>query len=222
MGTDPAERRRGPRRFGLVVWTLLVTIGAAAGLALPVAALVAATRLDMPVWVVYPTIALAGALQGLLLGITQALALHRTVIEVPRAGWSLITMAGALVAWSLGMLPATFQALGEPLDLTQRPVLAAVVGGGVLLLLIVPLLQWLLLRRVLAGAWLWILVEALATVVAVAGVWILSRAVDTTLSLDDLTPSLALGGAAIALAFALVTGLGLVLLAPPPARSARV
>ncbi len=214
MRDDLTERPRNPRPFGLLLWTVLVTLGAAIGLALPVAAFVASNRLDMPAWVIYPTIALAGALQGLVLGVAQALSLHRTVIAVPRAGWALITMAGALVAWALGMLPATFAALDEPLDLTERPLLWGAVAGAVLLVLIVPLAQWLLLRRVLPGAWMWVVVEAVAIVVALATVWGMSLAIDTKRPLADLGPTLAGGAGAVALAFALITGFGLMMMAP--------
>lgn len=221
MQADNPEAQRARRRFGLGWWLPLVTIGAGLGLALPVAAFVASTRLGLPAWIIYPLIALAGALQGLLLGITQALALHRTVIAVPRAGWSLITMAGALVAWSLGLLPATFDALGEPLDLTSRTAVAAAVGGGVLLVLVVPVVQWLLLRRVLAGAWLWVLVEGVAIIVAFAATWGVSLAVDTSLPLADIAPSLGLGAALVALVFALITGFGLLMMARPGDADAR-
>lgn len=216
MQADNPEAQRVRRRFGLGWWLPLVTIGAGLGLALPVAAFVASTRLEMPAWMVYPLIALAGALQGLLLGMTQALALHRTVIAVPRAGWSLITMAGALVAWSLGMLPATLHALGAPLDLSSRRVVVATVASAVLLVLVVPLAQWLLLRRMLAGAWLWILVEAVAIIVGFAAIWGVSLAVDTSRPLADIAPTLGLGAGAIALAFALITGFGLLMMAPRP------
>lgn len=205
---------RRARPFGFILWTVLVTLGAALGLAAPVAAFVAATHLEFATWVVYPTVALSGGLLGLCVGVAQALALHRTVVAVPRAGWSLITMAGALVAWCLGMLPATLEALGEPLDLTDRPLLVAAAAGAVLLVLIVPIAQWLLLRRRLVGAWLWILVEAVAIIVAVVGVWGVSQAVDTSRPLDEIAPMLAAGGGAVALAFALITGFGLLMMAP--------
>lgn len=211
-GTDDRGHTRRP--FGMLAWTLLVTVGVVVGLAAPVAAYVAATRVELPMFIIYPTLALAGAVQGLVLGITQALALYRTVMEVPRAAWSLITMVGALVAWGLGMLPATFEALGEPLDLDSRRVLAMVLAGGVVLLLIVPFAQWLLLRRLLPGAWLWIAVEAVAIAVALATVAGLSVAVDTSRPLADLAPVLAVGGGAVALAFALITGFGLLMMAP--------
>ena len=207
---------RDRRPFGLLVWTILVTAGFGVGVALPVAAYVASTRLDLPAWVVYPTIALAGALFGLIVGWAQSVALHRTVIAVPRAGWTLITMAGALVAWALGMLPATFEALGEPIDVASRPVLAAVVAGAVVLLLVVPSVQWFLLRRVLAGAWLWIIVELVAIIVAFVAVWGISLAVDTSRSLSAMAPTLAVGAGGVGLAFALITGVGLLVMAPRP------
>lgn len=209
-----------PRRFGLAGWVALVTIGGLLGLGLPIGALVGSTRLDLPAWIVYPLIALAGALQGLLLGITQALALHRTVMAVPRAGWALITMAGALVAWSLGLLPATLHALAAPLDLASRTVVAATVAGAVLLVLVVPIAQWLLLRRVLAGAWWWVLVETVGIIVAIGAVWGVSQAVDTGRPLMDIAPTLGLGAGAVALAFALITGLGLLMMAPQAADEA--
>ncbi|HHU37927.1 MAG TPA: hypothetical protein GXZ45_01355 [Propionibacterium sp.] len=223
MDEGATGAHRAPRPFGgarLLVWTLLVTLGGTLGLALPAAAYIASNRIDMPVWGVYPTVALAGALQGLFVGVAQAASLHRTVIAVPRAGWSLITMAGALVAWSLGMLPSTLAALGEPINLDSRRVLGLAVAGAAVLLFVVPIAQWLLLRRVLVGAWLWVLVVAGAILLALGAVWGVSQVIDTSLPLDEMAPTLALGGGVVALVFALVTGFGLWMMAPRPRRDA--
>ena len=90
----------------------------------------------------------------------------------------------------------------------------ATVGGAVLLVLVVPLAHWLVLRRVMPGAGMWVVVESVAIVVALAAVWGLGQSVDPTRPLDDLLPQLALAGGAVALAFTLVTGLGMLMLAP--------
>lgn len=214
MARESTGASRALYPFSLLRWVILVTAGTFLGLLPPIAAYVAATRIDLPAWAVYPTVAMAGGLQGLLMGLGQALALYWTRAAVPRAGWTLITMAGALVAWSLGLLPATMRALDEPVDLDSRPVLWATVGGAVLLVLVVPLAHWLVLRRVMPGAGIWVVVESVAIVVALAAVWGFGQSVDPTRPLDDLLPQLALAGGAVALAFTLVTGLGMLMLAP--------
>lgn len=209
---DGYENRGGatvaPRRFSLAWWIVIVTLGGVLGLFAPAFAQALASRLDLPAWIAYPTLALAGALMGLVLGIAQSGALHGTALGVSRAGWSLGTMAASLTAWALGVLPATLEGSGAPLELDGPRIMAAVAVGVVVLVLAVPTLQWLLLRRVARGAWLWIPFSVLGVALGLALAWVVRELFDPS------TPDAALAGsiamaAALALGYATVTGLAL-------------
>ena len=86
--------------------------------------------------------------------------------------------------------------------------MAAVAVGVVVLVLAVPTLQWLLLRRVARGAWLWIPFSVLGVALGLALAWVVRELFDPS------TPDAALAGsiamaAALALGYATVTGLAL-------------
>lgn len=215
MGAMRAVR---PRPFGLGWWVVLVTLGGLLSLFAPAFGFLLAERLGTPPWLTYPTVALAGAVMGLVLGAAQAGALSGTAVAVPRAGWTLVTSAGAMVAWAVGMLPVTLEQLGEPLNLASRPVLAALLAGAVVLVIAVPALQWLLLRRVVRKAWLWIPLTVVAAATGLGIAWVARQVMDPATADGALTGSLAMA-AVLALAFALVTGVGLRWLAGSPRRT---
>ena len=207
MATTQRVPDTEPRPYAPAWWLVHVTLGGVLALLAPALGLSVARAFAMPPWATYPTMALAGALMGLVLGVTQAGALHRTVLAVPRAAWALLTAVGALVSWSLGLVPHTVDALGDPLDLASRRVLLAVVAGVVVLVVVVPVLQWLLLRRVVHRAWRWIPLSLVAAVLAVGVAWLGAAWADRT-GPDALGGALAVV-ASCAATFALVTGLGL-------------
>lgn len=197
----------GPRSYAPGWWIVMVTLGGMLSLFAPAFGFMVARQLEMPPWVAYPLIALAGGLMGLVVGVAQAGALDRTVLAVPRAGWTLLTAVGAMVAWALGMLPATVDALGDPLNLDSRRIHAAVIVGLVALVLAVPVLQWLLLRRVVRHAWRWIPITVVAGALSLAAArWGLLLQGGRTSS--DLVPALVVV-TVLAFTFALVTGAGL-------------
>lgn len=81
--------------------------------------------------------------------------------------WVLATGAGALLAWTLGMVPSTFLSVGAGgRARSAEPVETAVLGLALLMGLVLgPLLglaQWLALRRFVRGAALWMPANALA------------------------------------------------------------
>lgn len=110
---------------------------------------------------------LAGTLiEGTTVGTAQWLVLRRRIPNMRWRTWTLATAAGALVAWTLGMLPGTFMgaqsggpAPAEPPDSVVY-VLAAVMGlvGGTIL----GAPQWIALRRHVRRASLWVPANALA------------------------------------------------------------
>jgi F420H(2)-dependent quinone reductase len=137
-------------------WLVWVTVGETAGFCVP--AVVASLTLDGPTAVVVPTMLLAGAVEGALLGAAQAHVLCRVLPAVPRRRWVGATSAAAVVAWSLGLVPST---AGESLGDWPVPVLViAVVVGGTVLLLSIGTAQWIVLREHVPRAGRWIAVTA--------------------------------------------------------------
>jgi hypothetical protein len=112
-----------------------------------------------------------GCLEGYVVGTAQWLALRRALPRLTRRAWVAASVAGAALAWALGMLPSTLMAgdgpgdggglgaLAETSDLVTYG-LAAAMG-----LVLGPLLgwaQWLVLRRHVPGAGRWIWANAAA------------------------------------------------------------
>ncbi|MDO5534657.1 MAG: hypothetical protein Q4F65_08405 [Propionibacteriaceae bacterium] len=213
--TRVADERRP---FSPVWWVVLVTLGVLLGVFAPAFGILAVEQFGMPVWLAYPLVVLSGALMGLIVGIAQGGALHRTVLGVPRAGWALLTAMGGLVAWALGTLPLTLEAAGQTLELEPGQRLAALVVGAVVAVLAIPGLQWLQLRRVVRGAWLWIPINIVAVAVGLALAWVVSNLADLADPTSALAGALFMAGV-LALAFATVTGLGLDWLGRRPRRA---
>lgn len=112
---------------------------------------------------------LSGTLiEGTAVGTAPWLVLRRRIPNMHWHAWTLATAAGALVAWTLGMLPGTLMgaqsagpAPAEPPDSIVY-VLAAVMGlvGGTIL----GTPQWIVLRRHIRRAGVWVPANALAWV----------------------------------------------------------
>jgi hypothetical protein len=58
----------------------------------------------------------SGAFEGGVVGFAQGRVLRRWLPAVPLRSWVLATMAGAVVAWTLGMLPSMLMAAGSGMD----------------------------------------------------------------------------------------------------------
>jgi len=110
----------------------------------------------------------SGFLEGTVVGLAQLLAMHQRFLQVPRRAWVSATIVGALVAWFLGSIPMTLTSLSSPGQQAAGPepqaatilLMAGVMGAFAGLVLGFP--QWLALRRVVAGAWLWMPANCLA------------------------------------------------------------
>jgi hypothetical protein len=112
---------------------------------------------------------LLGAFEGVVIGLAQRQVL-RTLLPSVR-GWVPATVVGAMVAWTVGMIPSTVAGLkqhgGSGVAAPSEPplilvlLLAACLGavaGPVL-----AAFQWLSLRRIMPGkAWLWLPANAAA------------------------------------------------------------
>jgi len=139
-------------------WIAIVTVAEAVGFAIATtAALVAILVLPSGALGLVVTV-LGGAVEGVLLGTGQWLAMGGRRPLAHR--WILATVAGAALAWTLGMLPST---LGIDLTIWWVPVLVGL--GGVTLLASIPVAQWLSLRR--AGTARWIPVNMASWAIAI-------------------------------------------------------
>jgi hypothetical protein len=139
-------------------WIVIVTIAEALGFAVATAAAMVAILVVAPGVPGLVVTVLGGAVEGALLGTGQWLAMGAR--RPPAHRWILATVAGAVVAWTLGMLPST---LG--IDVTIWWVLVLVALGGVALLASIPVAQWLALRR--AGTARWVPVNMASWAIAI-------------------------------------------------------
>jgi hypothetical protein len=111
-------------------------------------------------------VVLAGAFEGAIVGYAQWRVLRRPLPGLPARSWIVATVVGALVAWTLGMLPSTLMgmrgdAAAEPaISEATRLLLAAGMGAVAGPVLGVP--QWLVLRRFVPRAGWWVAANAVA------------------------------------------------------------
>lgn len=153
--TEPAllHGRRLRRR-----WIAVVTAGEFAGFSVP--ATVAAVTAQAPAAVTLPAVLAAGAVEGAVLGASQAIVLRRAVRGIRPWWWIGATGAAAVVAYAIGMLPST---LGE--RLTQVPPMLTAGAAAALptvLLASIGFAQWLVLRQVVRRSAWWITITAAA------------------------------------------------------------
>ncbi|HZS07917.1 MAG TPA: hypothetical protein VFD58_23995 [Blastocatellia bacterium] len=121
---------------------------------------------------------LAGAFEGVIVGVAQWLVLRRPLPELSRRAWVLATTGGALAAWALGMIPSTVISLQADAAATSPPEisdllkysLAAIMGVALGPILGIP--QWLVLRRHLQRAGWWVLANAVAWAVGMPLVFV--------------------------------------------------
>ncbi|MEU7143945.1 hypothetical protein ABZ942_31190 [Nocardia sp. NPDC046473] len=134
-------------------WCTSVTLGELLGFAAP--AVVGALVRDAAPATAAVALLAAGAVEGTVLGWFQARVLRSVVPGLRSGAWILATAIGAVLAWSIGVIPVL---AGDSLGNWPPAVLipAAVVGGTVILLSI-GVTQWSVLRHRLnhAGQWIW-------------------------------------------------------------------
>jgi hypothetical protein len=113
-------------------------------------------------------IAAGTAIEGLIVGTAQWLVLRQPLPGITWPTWAGATAAGAGVAWTLGMLPSTLLSINQ--DAGQAPAsepgavmaYALAFGMGLVLGPVLGFAQWLVLRRHVASAGLWMPANALA------------------------------------------------------------
>jgi hypothetical protein len=149
-----------------------------------------------------------GGIEGLLVGLGQWWAMHPYLPSVPRNRWVLATVIGALLAWTLGMLPSTLMSVSAQAEGAAQAaaanaepptwiviLLSMCLGLVAGIILATP--QWLVLRHSLAHAGWWIPANCLA--------WML--AMPLTFILPDLLPA---GSSVVTIAIFLLAALALV------------
>jgi hypothetical protein len=198
----PVPPLRGVRL--LATWSAVVTLGECAGFAVP--AVTGALTADLAEAAAIPLVVAAGAVEGALLGGTQAAVLGRALPSVRRRRWTVLTAVAAVAAYGLG-----FAASVAGSTLSVGPAVATAVVAGSLLLLTLGSAQWLELRGHVprAGRWIgwtafgWLV--ALGAFLAIATpLWHAGQAVGTATAIG------VGAGLAMACTQAAVTGWGLV------------
>jgi hypothetical protein len=162
-------------------WIVSVTLAEAAGFAVPAMVGGILSLLAAPSGVVYPAMLVAGACEGVLLGLGQSIGFGPAI---PRAPWILATALGAAAAWSIGMLPSSLGGI----DFASPWVIVLTVMLGSALLVSIPTLQWVVLRRRGVRSAFWIPVNAGAWAAGV--LWTLAPSP----FIDEATPAPALFG----------------------------
>ncbi len=159
--TTPATARGGRL---LHDWVLALTVGEAIGFLPPAAtgAALAAAAVSDP-WMV-AGLTVAGAVEGLVIGVFGARVLGRHLPGIDRGRWVTGTAAGAGFAWLVGMGgSALLGASDNPVALLVVLVPAWAAG-----LLAMGWAQWLVLRRLVPRSSRWVWVSAAAWLVGVA------------------------------------------------------
>lgn len=114
------------------------------------------------------TILLSTLSEGTAVGWLQWRVLHRVLPRLTLHAWWLGTAAGALAAWTLGMLPSTLMNMAETsgtapvAEISQPLTLLLAAGLGALAGPILGVGQWWVLRHHVNRAWRWIPAQSLA------------------------------------------------------------
>jgi hypothetical protein len=110
----------------------------------------------------------SGAIEATVVGLAQWWAMHPWFPGIQRRAWWLGTLAGALGAYVLGYLPSTLMDLGAepgatpPAEPPRWVVLLLAAGLGAVGGAMLSSVQWLVLRRHVAGAGWWVPAHVLA------------------------------------------------------------
>jgi hypothetical protein len=111
----------------------------------------------------------SGALEATIVGLAQWWAMHPWFRSISRLQWWLATMIGALIAYVLGYLPSTLMNLGEQVseaapmaEPPQYVILLLAAGMGLVGGAVLSFAQWMVLRRHVSGAGIWVPANMLA------------------------------------------------------------
>lgn len=174
LGSQMGKARRSLWRRWVVANGLGEMVGLGLSGALTVTLIMANESQIGPIVAALVTVVGCTLIEGTAVGVAQWRVLRVPLPQMPLRSWWIGTAAGALFAWTLGMLPSTVFNMMETAGSTTA--VAATAGPemsqGVTLLLAAllgavagPILgvgQWWVLRRCVARAWQWIPAQAAA------------------------------------------------------------
>lgn len=144
-------------------WFVTVTVGEFLGFAVPATIAALTVHADAPVNAV--ALLVAGTVEGIVLGSFQAYVLRMVFTGLRPAAWVAATAAGALVAWSMGVVPILTDGFAGWPVLLMAPVVTV---GGIVLLSSIGVAQWVVLRAHADGATRWIWATAVAWLAGLA------------------------------------------------------
>ncbi|MGD2158205.1 MAG: hypothetical protein PVG32_15115 [Anaerolineales bacterium] len=104
----------------------------------------------------------SGAIEGIVVGLAQWIAIRRTPLNITRRSWVVATFLGALVAWFFGSIPSTLMSLStdsgnvSPQEPEHMLVIILAGGMGAIAGVILAIPQWRVLHRTVSKAWLWL------------------------------------------------------------------
>ncbi|BEK88068.1 hypothetical protein [Nocardia seriolae] len=140
------------------LWFTRVTVGAFLGFLAP--AIGGALTAHAGTATLVAVMIVAGAIEGSVLGLFQARVLRTVLSRLRIRDWVIATAAGAVLAWSIGVLPMAFgDGFGDWPVWVRVPV---IVVGSVVLVFSLGGAQWVVLRHFTDRAPLWILANAAA------------------------------------------------------------
>jgi hypothetical protein len=111
---------------------------------------------------------LSGAIEATIVGLAQWWAMHPWFPQIGRFAWWRGTLIGALLGYVLGYLPSTLMSMSEAAagspqaEPPQWATLLLAAGLGAVAGAVLSFAQWLVLRRVVTRAGLWIPANMLA------------------------------------------------------------
>lgn len=184
-------------------WVKTVTAGEFLGFLVPTVAGVMSVALEFSQLAQMVTLVLAGLGEGALLGYFQSRVLAKYIKGFKRVAWVKATVAGAGLAWAIGMFPST---VGD--KLSSVPVWLLIPFGiilGCILLLSIGYTQYLVFKKYIKNAYKWIWVNVVAWVGGLAAVFaIMFTAPEGTFNTIVFS---ALGGLAMAFTMSVITGM---------------
>ena len=138
-------------------WTAATTIGETVGFGVPALAGGLAYALAAPETATLPLAVIAGAGEGAILGFAQSRVLRGEIAGFDTRGWIVATAAAAALGWAVGMPLGVYGG-----SLPAAVLVAGVIAAAIVLLGAVGAAQWLVLRRYMTDAGLWVPTNALA------------------------------------------------------------
>ncbi|MEU2035881.1 hypothetical protein [Nocardia amamiensis] len=207
-----AEKTTLSRRDLRRRWVVAVTAGETFGFAAPAAA--GALTADSAPGVIAAALLIAAVIEGGVLALFQGRVLRWWLHEFPTCDWIMATVAGALVAWTVGLMPVLYgDQFGRWPIAVQIPVVAA---GAIVMVFAIGVAQCYVLRRWSDRAALWIWGNAVGWIAGLAAfaavtspLWRAGQSTMVTAMIG------ALGGLVMAAVAAATTGLFLVRILAP-------